>query len=65
MCVLAFAYWTVNSLVRPSMYRANASRYRGSEGDLTRTLNESRTDELGELAHWFNVFVKRIHDLLR
>jgi methyl-accepting chemotaxis protein len=65
MCVLAFAYWTVNSLVRPINATVQTLRdIAEGEGDLTRTLNESRTDELGELAHWFNVFVKRIHDLV-
>lgn len=32
------------------------------DGDLRTTLDESRSDELGELAHWFNLFV---HDLGR
>ena len=30
------------------------------EGDLTRTLDEQRGDEFGELAHWFNQFVGKI-----
>ncbi|MCU0719837.1 MAG: methyl-accepting chemotaxis protein [Pirellula sp.] len=34
------------------------------DGDLTQRLDESRTDELGELSRWFNAFANRIHDLI-
>ena len=34
------------------------------EGDLTQRVDESRKDELGELGRWFNLFVKKTHDLL-
>ncbi len=34
------------------------------EGDLTRRLEVRSQDELGDLARWFDVFVKRIHDLI-
>lgn len=34
------------------------------EGDLTHTLDESSSDELGQVAHWFNVFVGRMRDTL-
>ena len=32
------------------------------DADLTQKVNEDRTDEVGELGRWFNVFVSRIHD---
>jgi methyl-accepting chemotaxis protein len=35
------------------------------EGDLTQRLAEDRRDALGELAHWFNVFVERIQGMIR
>lgn len=34
------------------------------EGDLTQRLNVKSKDELGELAHWFNTFVNRIHETI-
>jgi len=34
------------------------------EGDLTKRLDESSKDEIGELAHWFNIFVGRLQVLI-
>ncbi len=34
------------------------------EGDLTRRLDESGKDELGELSHWFNVFIKKLQVMI-
>ena len=34
------------------------------DGDLTRRLDESRKDELGEVAHWFNIFVGKLQRLM-
>jgi methyl-accepting chemotaxis protein len=34
------------------------------EGDLTMRVDQSRTDELGEVGKWFNMFVIRVHDLI-
>ncbi|HJV28031.1 MAG TPA: methyl-accepting chemotaxis protein [Aromatoleum sp.] len=33
--------------------------------DLTRRLDEARQDEIGEVAHWFNVFVEHIQSVIR
>ncbi|MEW6078651.1 MAG: HAMP domain-containing methyl-accepting chemotaxis protein [Thermodesulfobacteriota bacterium] len=38
------------------------------EGDLTRRLNikgANEADELGELAHWFNVFIESMHSMIK
>ncbi|MEM9367125.1 MAG: methyl-accepting chemotaxis protein [Planctomycetota bacterium] len=35
------------------------------EGDLTRRLNVEGKDELSELSHWFNTFIKRIEGVVR
>ena len=34
------------------------------EGDLTKRLNSSRTDEIGTLAGWFDSFVERINNII-
>lgn len=34
------------------------------DGDLTRRLDEGRRDELGEVAHWFNLFVGKLQHLM-
>ena len=35
------------------------------EGDLTLRLNLNRNDEIGQLAHWFDVFMERLGGLIR
>jgi methyl-accepting chemotaxis protein len=34
------------------------------EGDLTRRLDIVSRDEIGDLAHWFNTFVKKLHGII-
>ncbi len=34
------------------------------EGDLTKRLNLTQKDEVGELGHWFDTFVEKIHDIV-
>jgi methyl-accepting chemotaxis protein len=35
------------------------------EGDLTQRLDDSTTDELGELARWFNTFVEKLRGIIK
>lgn len=35
------------------------------EGDLTRRLNDSGSDEFAELARWFNIFVEKLQGIIR
>src|SRR6185436_8736054 len=34
------------------------------EGDLTRRLPATRTDEIGQMARWFNTFVEKLHGIV-
>jgi methyl-accepting chemotaxis protein len=34
------------------------------EGDLTKRIDVRSEDEIGEMAHWFNTFLDKIHDLV-
>jgi len=34
------------------------------EGDLTKRLDASRRDEVGEASHWFNAFIERLHAII-
>jgi methyl-accepting chemotaxis protein len=34
------------------------------EGDLTKRLNNHSKDELGEVSHWFNIFVEKLHGII-
>jgi methyl-accepting chemotaxis protein len=63
--ILPFAYWIVRNLMLPINATINTLRdIAEGEGDLTRRLDQSRPDELGELAKWFNAFANRIHDMV-
>ena len=35
------------------------------EGDLTNRLKVTTNDEIGELAKWFNIFIEKIHNIVR
>ncbi len=34
------------------------------DGDLTRRMSMNRNDEIGEMGRWFDVFVKKVHDVV-
>lgn len=55
-----------NTILRPlTLMKANLDDIAAGEGDLTRRLNITSQDELGELAGSFNRFVDKIHGLVR
>ncbi len=63
--ILPFSWWIVRNLMLP--IKATIATLRDiaeGEGDLTRRLDANRSDELGELAKWFNAFADRIHDMV-
>ena len=62
--ILPFAWWIVRNLMLPINATIATLREAEAEGDLTRRLDQSRNDELGEMAKWFNAFADRIHDMM-
>jgi methyl-accepting chemotaxis protein len=58
--------WLGNGLVKPVLaIKKNLDDIAAGNGDLTHRLPVSSNDELGDLAHSFNVFVEKIHSLVR
>jgi methyl-accepting chemotaxis protein len=67
MVLVFFAAWFfTRQLVRPinSMSAALQDMAQG-EGDLTRRLEATRHDELGDLARWFNTFIDKLQTMIR
>ena len=58
--------WLGNAFLRPlQQIKANLDDIAAGEGDLTRRLPVTSTDELGQLAGSFNRFVEKVHGLVR
>ncbi len=52
-------------IVRPMTHILHVMRdIAQGQGDLTVRFNRTSQDELGQLAHWFNAFLDKIHDLI-
>ncbi len=62
----ALAYAANNVIVKPiKRITATAKDIAAGEGDLTKRLDESGKDELGELAHWLNQFIAHIQEMIK
>lgn len=63
---LGFLTWIVSRYIMRPIHGtiATLKDIAEGEGDLTRRLNAKNTDELGELARWFNLFVEKIHEIV-
>lgn len=62
---LAVSFLIQRSIVRPVNEVVNALRDMAEgDGDLTKRIHVASKDEVGELAHWFNVFAERVHDIV-
>ncbi len=70
-CVMAVAFvflglWLANTIVRPiSNASAVLKDIAEGEGDLTKRLDVEKEDELGVLAHWFNVFIEKLQGIIK
>ncbi|MCK9801384.1 methyl-accepting chemotaxis protein [Pseudomonas sp. MAFF 302030] len=63
---LIVLWLTARGVSRPILGVANMLRDIASgEGDLTRRLNYQGSDELGQLAGWFNRFLDKLHPIIR
>jgi methyl-accepting chemotaxis protein len=59
------AYSTARSITRPLEDTVGVLRnIAEGEGDLTRRVNQSTGDELGEMGKWFNTFIVKLEDLI-
>ncbi len=70
-CVMAIAFvflalWLANTIVRPiNNTSAVLQDIAQGEGDLTKRLDIEKEDELGLLAHWFNVFIEKLQGIIK
>ncbi len=64
--VLLIGYGGARRLTAPIMaMTASLKDIAQGEGDLSHRLDESGSDEVSELAHWFNVFVAKLQSIVR
>lgn len=62
---LAISFFVQRSIVTPINQVVDALRdIAEGDGDLTQRIKVTSDDEVGQLAHWFNVFVGRIHGVV-
>ncbi|MCG8640627.1 MAG: methyl-accepting chemotaxis protein [Desulfobacterales bacterium] len=63
---LTMIFFLIRSIISRPLTKvvAGLKTIAGGNGDLTRTLGIVSTDELGELAHWFNSFIRKLHDII-
>lgn len=65
VAVFAFAWWVSSRILKPLLATIGMLKNLSEgEADLTKRLDESREDEVGELGRYFNAFVVRIHDII-
>ncbi len=64
LCV-GIAYQSARSITRPMQETVSVLRnIAEGEGDLTRRVNQSTDDELGEMGRWFNTFMVKLEGLI-
>lgn len=65
ICVLGIAFAITSQIMRRLASTIEMLRnVAEGEADLTQRLDDSGSDELAEVAKWFNLFVERIHDII-
>ncbi|NJL32198.1 MAG: HAMP domain-containing protein [Phycisphaerales bacterium] len=62
---VALAFFITRSIVTPIRQIINRIKdIAQGEGDLTKRVDVTSKDEIGELGIWFNTFVQRVHDII-
>jgi len=62
---LGIAYYTAKSITHPLQETVALLRdIAEGEGDLTRRVNQTTDDELGEMGKWFNTFIVKLEGLI-
>lgn len=61
LCSLLFARMLVRPIIAIARHMQDIAE---GEGDLTQRVDQSRRDEIGQLAKWFNIIIQRIHDVI-
>ncbi|HEY3307393.1 MAG TPA: methyl-accepting chemotaxis protein [Desulfuromonadaceae bacterium] len=65
MLAIVIGFLLTRSIVGPlGRMRAMIQDIAQGEGDLTKRLDASSKDELGETCHWFNVFVEKLQGII-
>lgn len=65
LVTLVLAFIIIMSIVKPIRSTVNMLKdISEGEGDLTRRLDDSRNDETGEMSRWFNLFIKKIKNIV-
>ncbi|PIE70999.1 MAG: methyl-accepting chemotaxis protein [Deltaproteobacteria bacterium] len=59
------ALWLSNSIVNPLDRVASLIQHIEEQGDLTKRLTIEKEDEIGSLAHLFNVFIEKLHQVVQ
>lgn len=63
--VIAVALFIANSMTKPLVDTTDILRdISEGEGDLTKTLDENRQDEIGLVSKWFNLFTHKLRDMI-
>jgi len=59
-------FWAAGTIVRPiNSAVLGLKDIAQGEGDLTMRLPITSKDEVGELAHWFNIFIEKLQQIIR
>lgn len=63
---MVLAFFLANSTTKPISHTASMLKdIAQGEGDLTMRLHAKNNDEIGELAHWFNLFMENLQDIIK